>query len=84
SKILVTNVSAAVNEETVIDGSVNPEMIPDRVAQSLFLRLVSSYQDTNKGYIYEYLKQVGRENCCDSDCAPSFQDADIENILSAA
>src|SRR2546425_12436657 len=46
-----------------IDGSVNPEMIPDRIAYLLLFRFVSNRQEgTDKQRIRAYVRQMGLDD----------------------
>ena len=47
----------------LVDGSHDPKAIPDRIAYSLMLRLVSGGKDeTEKRYIQSYISQMGIKN----------------------
>lgn len=55
-----------VNAPASIDGSKSPEMIPDRVAYSLMLRLISSPRtETERRHIKAYIAQIGIESDAD-------------------
>jgi hypothetical protein len=54
-------------QQSVIDGADNPENIPDRVAYSLFLRMISGYKnETEKRYVEAYIEQMGIANKADA------------------
>lgn len=84
------------NEPGVIDGSVNPELIPDRAAYTVLFRLVAGHKNPNdmeaKKRIRQYVRQmgIGRQNCraCDSSQEPNQQaqtdDKDIDAFIAAA
>lgn len=57
-----------------IDGAKTPEKIPDRVAYSLVLRLISGYKDeTERHHIKAYINQMGIQS-----------DADVNAIFAVA
>src|SRR5260370_2870638 len=57
--------SAAPQPAQVIDGAVNPEMIPDWRAYSIFFRFISDRSGRESVAIRGYLKQLrlGSQNC---------------------
>ncbi len=70
----VSTVNAASKQTSgVVDGAVNPELIPDRVAYSLVFRLIANRQIAEeKSRIRAYIRQMG------------LSDADTDGLIAAA
>lgn len=57
----------------IIDGAINPELIPDRVAYSLMFRFIANRpKPEEKGRIRAYLRHIG------------LADGDIDGLIAAA
>ncbi|HEX7720663.1 MAG TPA: hypothetical protein VF397_00800 [Pyrinomonadaceae bacterium] len=69
----VGSIPAASQKSRVIDGATNPELIPDRVAYSIFFRLIANSRTPEKKlHIRSYIRQIG------------LSEADRNGLLAAA
>jgi hypothetical protein len=68
-----------------INGAVTPQLIPDRVAYILLLRLIADRPDSERGVTRDYIRHVGlgRQDCLDCP-ETAISDDDIDALLITA
>ncbi len=76
--------SPAPPAQRVIDGSVNPESIPDCRAFSMFFRIIANRTGQERAAIRAYLDQIGLtgEQCTACNVGPTQAESQIDAVFS--
>lgn len=79
-------ITAQQDTPDTIDGAKNPEMIPDRIAYALLLRLIANRQtEEEKGRIRAYIRQMGiGKPCCGQNPSAGTKDTDVDALIAVA
>lgn len=85
SQIIVSRVQQQ-ESPNMVDGSKNPELIPDRIAYALLLRLIANRRtEQDKGAIRAYIRQMGLgKPSCNQSAALGTSEGDVETLIAAA